>query len=205
MKACRQDNNNDFSELKKPFKDLIAAQVSLGKALANVLTAGADTAFDTLRRMDLNLPKSKSCCDVPEPCWMAKSLGEAKCQLAPDASGEIRFIVANEDYKARDFIVQASGPHASLVSITDLSFVLGPKERKTVTARFVMPSEGPQDYDLLLWVKGCSDHYLRWVITRTQETQACCYEVDVNDQPDYVVHWYDHFYCMKPCHGTGRS
>jgi hypothetical protein len=82
--------------------------------------------------------------------------------------------------------------------------MLGPKERKGVTARFALPANGPQQYELLIWVRGCSDHYLRWLIERTTETRACCYEVDVRDIPDYVIHWYDHFYCMKPCHGTGR-
>ena len=89
------------------------------------------------------------------------------------------------------------------MTFSETSFFLGPKERRTVTATFTMPTER-KDVDLLIWVRGCSDYYMRWTITSAATSKACCYEVDVIDEPDYVDHWYDHFYCPKPCKGGAQ-
>jgi hypothetical protein len=29
--------------------------------------------------------------------------------------------------------------------------------------------------------------------------------VVVNDDPDYVLHWYDHFYVARPCFGAATT
>jgi hypothetical protein len=40
---------------------------------------------------------------------------------------------------------------------------------------------------------------------RSRRQQACCREVAVDDNPDYVLHWYDHFYLPRACVGAQGS
>ena len=56
-----------------------------------------------------------------------------------------------------------------------------------------------QTRKLIVWVDGCQRHYLRWTIVSTCTAQDCCAEVAVDDGPDLVHHWYDHFYCQRDC------
>jgi hypothetical protein len=52
---------------------------------------------------------------------------------------------------------------------------------------------------LIVWIDGCQRHYLRWTIVSTCAAQDCCAEVAVEDGPDLIHHWYDHFYCQRDC------
>jgi hypothetical protein len=40
------------------------------------------------------------------------------------------------------------------------------------------------------------------MVDESAASTPCCREVDVNDDPDYVLHWYDHFYVTRPCFGA---
>jgi hypothetical protein len=59
-----------------------------------------------------------------------------------------------------------------------------------------------QRYETLVWVLGCNAHYLRWGVKVAENGADSCHEVKVDDCPDYVHHWYDHFYCNRPCSHT---
>jgi hypothetical protein len=201
MDSCSNNNRIDIDDLNQPLKDVIAAQVVLGKAIGDMLVAGAGAALGVFRGAELPGVKSRCGCDIPEPCWMPKPLGVAKCHLAEGGQGEIRLEVVNADYQGHMFAVAAAGVDAPLLTVSDPSFSLGPMERRVVTVSFVMPAQGQPRYDFLIWVRGCGDHYLRWVVSSGHKTRCCCHEVCVEDKPDYVVHWYDHFYCKRPCMG----
>jgi hypothetical protein len=81
-------------------------------------------------------------------------------------------------------------------------------ERGVVHATFTAPSSGAKDhYEAVIWVVGCRAHYVRWEIALSERKEkccadGCCHHVSIHDQPDYVVHWYDHFYCARPCMGA---
>jgi hypothetical protein len=132
---------------------------------------------------------------------MPKALGEVSCQLKPGGTGEVKLVVTNHDYRPHQVTAQSAGQNAGLVTIAPAQLALGPKERTTIVATFVAPKQ-PGTYEAMLWVSVCSDHYLRWTIEVGERQNACCYVVTVDDEPDYVVHWYDHFYCQKPCMGA---
>jgi hypothetical protein len=203
IRTCGDTKGSDFSGIEKSFKDLIGAQLTLGKELLRLIGEGSQGALGALSGM--NLPKLGACCgDVPEPCWMPLALGEVACRLAPGTTGIVRLIVTNQDYKPHDTVVQAAGKDAAQVAFAPGQAVLGPKERLIFTATFTAPQQ-PGTYEVLLWVRGCRDHYLRWTVTVGDKADACCFEVTVDDTPDYIVHWYDHFYCEKPCHGSRRD
>ena len=146
-----------------------------------------------------------SSCYVPEPCWMPLPLGDVCCNICTTETAKVELVVTNEDYQPRTFNFEAGGDHGSYVSFSKRSVHLGPKERTKVLATFQPPGlsnhQKHVEYDILLWIKGCRDHYLRWTVNVTkQRHQSCCHvSVCVKDQPDYEIHWYDHFYCQRDC------
>jgi hypothetical protein len=149
-------------------------------------------------------PKTRTCCDVPEPCWMPEDLGEIECNLCAGGRGALTIRVTNTDFRQRGFEVVAAGPDAGRVTIAPASFSLGPKERRTVKATFDANLDDGVDCDeleALIWVFGCRNHYLRWTIDVGHREGSCCHEIEVRDQPDYEHHWYDHFYCNRQCFG----
>ena len=77
MTQCKQDV--DMKGVDSALGDLVAAQLGLGKELLKVLGAGSALLFDGAK--GLRLPAATNCCDIPDPCWMPKSLGDVSCQL----------------------------------------------------------------------------------------------------------------------------
>lgn len=143
---------------------------------------------------------------------MPLDLGEICCDLCPGDTGEICFVVGNEDFRPHEYAVVAAGDAAAGVQVSAPTFTLGAKERRVVSVRFRMPQRRPDrddsccecnDHEVVVWVLGCRNHYLRWYLNHLEEGRksACCHEVVVNDEPDYVLHWYDHFHVYRPCIG----
>ncbi|HEX6377061.1 MAG TPA: hypothetical protein VFZ91_15225 [Allosphingosinicella sp.] len=196
---CKRDHDT----LDGLLKAAVAAQFALGKELLGLVGTGVRAACDAA---GLAKAKSDPCCDMPEACWMPKPLGEISCRVAPASKGQVKLIVTNHDYQPHKVTAQAAGPHAGMFSFAPAQIGLGPKERTTIVAEFAAPQQ-PGTYEAVLWVTVCSDHYLRWTIEVGEgHCEPCCYEVTVDDNPDYVDHWYDHFYCPKPCRGIhGRQ
>jgi hypothetical protein len=50
-----------------------------------------------------------------------------------------------------------------------------------------------------VWIHGCVEHAVRWTVRVAGRGGDSCNELDIDDCPDYVHHWYDHFYCARPC------
>jgi hypothetical protein len=199
MKHC-SDGSSDFTGIEQAVKGLVAAQVSLGKELFKIASSVAGDALSAVG--GLKLPKGSSCCDIPEPCWMPISHGPAKCALREGGSGEIWLSIVNEDFQPHSYAIAVKGADAGLVKVSTNTLTLGPKESGEVQAIFAMPASASKaHYEVVLWVVGCRAHYVRWEIDRNGKNDRCCQDVSISDQPDYVVHWYDHFYCARPCMG----
>ena len=111
------DNCCNDNDLGQSFKDAFAAQWALSKEIVSLMAEGAGAALGQVNKMDL--PKLGSGCEIPEPCWMPKSLGEVTCQLCGDGTGTINLIVTNEDFRPHDYLLQADyeqklGKHGKL-------------------------------------------------------------------------------------------
>jgi hypothetical protein len=202
MNRCK-DQNTDLSGIEDSLKGVIHAQILLGKEFLNL----ASGAFGLVS--NLPLPKLRGCCDIPEPCWMPQSAGEVRCTLAPGDTGEICLVITNEDFAAHPYTVAVGGKDAGLVTVTPANLKLGPKERGCATVKLAMPKERPQrdgcccceDIEVVVWVRGCRNHYLRWIVAWGDCAGRCCETVRVDDTPDYVLHWYDHFFIPRQCFG----
>jgi hypothetical protein len=74
-------------------------------------------------------------------------------------------------------------------------------ERGVVTASMEVATDVKEGFeeDLVLFVRGCRNYYLRWIITVADCGVDTCNEIEVDDCPDMIHHWYDHFYCPRHC------
>jgi hypothetical protein len=143
--------------------------------------------------------KSAQCgCDIPPPCWAPQPMGDVDSAVCPGATATVRIHVTNCGATARTINIQAVG---SGVTITPASLPLGPMERGRVVVSVTLPADADlgSRREVLVWVRGCHDHYLRWTIHASPQPDCECDDIHVSDCPDYVHHWYDHFYCDRPC------
>lgn len=207
MTDCKRCDDTSTDGLEDGLRGLINAQLLLGKELLKVLGGAGSALGSAAGRM--RLPRGSSCCDVPEPCWMPRALGQIDCQLAPGDRGTLCLVVTNGDFRPHHVQFVASGRSAGLVQFSQAGALLGPKERIAVTATLTVPRDGKADpdcrcidHEALVWVRGCRNHYLRWTVTEVAAGKVCCHEIAVDDDPDYVHHWYDHFYVTRPCFGA---
>ncbi len=192
-----RDNLDSMSEM-------LSRQMDLTGEIVDSLAGTAQRFLSSL-----TAGQSSNCCDIPEPCWMPKDLGEYHCKLCAGSTGIMEITVTNTDFRPRNFTVAAAGPDAARVKLTPNSFTLGAKERLTVPAEFDTRLDDKVNcasFEALIWVVGCNSHFLRWTLDVGKSERACCHHVEVFDQPDYQHHWYDHFYCVRPCYGrSGRG
>jgi hypothetical protein len=138
-----------------------------------------------------------SCC-VPPPCWVPQSLCDLTSTACPGGEAMVRFRVTNCGAAPRHIKAEAgpSGP-----TLTPGELTLGPMERGFIVASFTVATDAAkgEEREFILWIRGCQDHFLRWTVKVAASAACACAEVDVEDCPDLIHHWYDHFYCHRPC------
>ena len=139
-------------------------------------------------------------CDVPPPCWEPQPLGQVTSFVAPGGQVTIRFRVTNCGFTSRTITFTSIKPVPGL-TFSPTSLVLGPLERGIVSATLQIPATAKQgeEHKLVLLVHGCKNYYVRWVVKVAACGVDMCNEVEVNDCPDMIHHWYDHFYCRRHC------
>jgi len=100
----------------------------------------------------------------------------------------------------RNALIAATG-NTTGVKITPPNLALGPMQRAAAVVSLTIGVDQPfgEERDLLIWVRGCREHFLRWTITVASKGIDACQEVEVDDGPDLIHHWYDHFYCNRSC------
>jgi hypothetical protein len=146
-----------------------------------------------------------SCCHIPPPCWLPKPIGDVVSHVCPGATATLRICVTNCGFTQQTVTVEA--PANSGVTVTPASFTLGPLQRACVTLTLAKPTDtqSGQETEYLIWVRGCKIHYLRWTVAVSSRGACTCHEVEVDDCPDLIHHWYDHFYCRRPCTNQTRT
>lgn len=181
------------------------SRIDLSRSLSGFLRQVLDTqlrvgALVSDRLKQQKLPLQGSCCDIPEPCWMPKNLGEITSHVCPGATAVLRLRITNCDIQPHHYQVAARGAGAPQVTVSPANLTIGPLERDIFTAKFTVPDKkGCEDTEAVILIQGCNAYYVRWVITHAKQGGDCCHELEIEDCPDYVHHWYDHFYCHRPC------
>jgi len=151
------------------------------------------------------LPHRRSC-EIPPPCWMPECLGEVHSLVCPGGSAVLRIRVTNRRAQATRVRLEFGSPETS-VSVSPQERILGPMERGEFTAKVTLADDAckGQKQEHLLWIRGCNVHYLRWVVESGERDVSSCHELALDDGPDPVHHWYDHFYCDRPCRDGGAT
>jgi len=180
-------------------KEVLDALLSDTVEVARQLTAGGTTLSATTGR----LLGGCDCCDIPPPCWMPQQLGTITSHVCPGATASLRLRITNGSAVQREITVTAAGPQAAMVAIEPGSVTLAPFGEGTVTATLAAAADQRcEPQHVQLWVHGCRDHVLRWTVEVSERGCSCSHEIEIEDCPDLVHHWYDHFYCERPCPGS---
>ena len=156
------------------------------------------TAAGLSRMPRLQAPER--CCHVPPPCWMPIDLGELTTHVCAGSTATLRVQVTNCGASARNIRIEAKGDVASTTVSPD-TLKLDAMAQGTSVISITVPADAAcgQEFKELVWVHGCRKHVLRWKVKVARRGTDCCHEIDVCDCPDLVHHWYDHFYCDRPC------
>jgi hypothetical protein len=177
-----------------------------GELMDAVGTVRSSAVGDVFERMTPRVGRTTACCEIPPPCWLPKDLGEVRSHVCPGGSATLRIRVTNCGVDARGVDLTAE-PKAAGVKIAPAKLALGRMERGVAVATLAVAAEAKpgEEHEALVWVQGCHDHFVRWTVSVASRGADSCHEIDVEDCPDLVHHWYDHFYCQRPCfHGRDR-
>jgi hypothetical protein len=171
---------------------------------ATKLTEGANL----LARALIGLAKKNHAgagCEIPPPCWYPVAAGDLESCVCPRATATLCVRVTNDGPTSR--LIRAEVPDG--VTVKPAKLTLAPMERGRLTASFKVPADANPgaEYEHVVWIRGCQSYYVRWRIVAAVADIDLDHELDIEDRPDYLHHWYDHFYCSHPClaHGGGTA
>ncbi len=138
--------------------------------------------------------------EIPPPCWLPRELGPLRTCARAGHKATISLRIENADVAARTFTIETSGDDSD-TTVSSASVPIEPYERATVTITVALPlSARPGSRrEVLVWVRGCHTHVLRWTLEVSRHDSRCVKPVAVRDHRDFTHHWYDHFYCEHPC------
>jgi hypothetical protein len=173
-------------------------QSSLRGAPSQVSKAG-QTAMDALQNLGSMRMITGGCCKIPPPCWLPQPAGDITSHVCPGATATVQLCVTNCSFAARTITIET--PANAGIAVSPSSFTLGPLERKCANLSLAAAAGSQQGLEIenLILVKGCRLHYIRWTVAVSARGGCTCHEVEVEDCQDYIHHWYDHFYCPRPC------
>ena len=177
------------------------------RALGRVLQHGAGLGQDLLRSM-LPATGRTGCacgghdcaCEIPPPCWMPQRLCDVTSTGCAGGVANLRLRVANCGPAPRRVSVEAVGKPGGL-TVKPEAVELGPYQREYVAVSLALAPGAAkgEEREIVLMVRGCRDHVLRWTAKVSSSETCSCGTVEVEDCPDLLHHWYDHFYCARGC------
>jgi len=169
------------------------------KAVGGLIAPGAKLGMELLGSIRLPRRNCGCGCEIPPPCWVPQPLGEFTTEACPGNSGVLRLTVTNCGMVGRTITVSATN---AAVKVTPASLTLGPMEEGLVVLSLDVPAAASkgQTQKSLVWIHGCKEYFLRWTVVVAASGVSCCAtDVELEDCPDLIHHWYDHFYCQRPC------
>ena len=180
----RRQDNEAVDALEGAMAALLTAPLQVAAALAGAFGA-----------------RQSEGCEIPPPCWEPRPAGACRLVLTPDGTGLIRVLVSNCGWARQVVGITGLGKLAGWLTLQPTTLVLDAQERATFSVT-VRPPKGIKPGQNLvgtILVRGCRDHAIKVEVKiRECATQTCC-DVSVEDCPDHIHHWYDHFYCPRPC------
>lgn len=188
----------------------IAVLEDAARAFGRVLQHGAGLGQDLVRSLWPSDAGGCPCgrpgcaCEMPPPCWMPRPLCPVTSTGCAGSAARVRLRITNCGPAPRRVSVQALNG-ANGVTIEPAALGLGPYEREFVAVSAALPAGAArgEEREIVLLVRGCRDHVLRWTVKVASSESCSCGVVEVDDCPDHTHHWYDHFHCARDC-SNGR-
>ena len=184
-------------------------------SMAQAGLASARVVFDALTEItgivSANNPllalQNRSCCDIPPACWLPRQFGSVESRACPGGTALLRIQVSNCRPVAGKIEVRAKTDAKLDIKVTPDRATIDPMESKCFTVVASIPEDAckGESNELIVWVSGCNDHFARWTVIVGDGASGTCQLLRVEDCPDFVHHWYDHFYCDKPCFSRSRK
>jgi len=195
----------ELRSLARAYTDLLDAQMRMGRDLLQSMTGikvpDVGEAMSALR----SRASKTGGCHIPPPCWMPQPLGEVTSHVDDCHEAHIRLRITNCNTTQRTITVAVTGDDADRITVTPASLSLGPMARGRITlvrrAEKGDAKEPDGERESIVWVRGCRDWYLRWIVSVGTVGIDSTHEIRVDDCHDHLHHWYDHFYCPRPCNG----
>jgi hypothetical protein len=188
------------STLERTFEDL-ADLVERGLAVGTDMLDSL-ARNPTVASLQSRLPRAGGCsCHIPPPCWMPRECGPVTTHVCACGTATLRLRITNCSIENDAVTVAVTGQDAAKVSVSPSSLSLPALERGVVSLTLTTDATATKgtEYEALVWIRGCVDHVVRWTVRVAGRGGDSCDEIDIDDCPDYVHHWYDHFYCVRPC------
>lgn len=184
------------------FAKLVEQGAQLSVDILDSLAGASPQLLNSLTKLIAHEGLLSGCspCDIPPPCWMPRPLCDVTSIGRPGNTATLAFDITNCSMALRKVVVFTSTKNAGLTfSAAELD--LGAMERGEILVSHLIPTGSAigSKRELLMWVRGCRLYFLRWTVVVASIGADSFYEVDVRDCPDPVHHWYDHFYCPRPC------
>jgi hypothetical protein len=181
-----------------------AAEAAGGLLRQGVITFAllGGSSVRIIREFLQSLGPSEQCdCEILPPCWLPRPLGEATSYVCKGGTATLRLRVTNGCMNPQKLLVRVTGEDAAGVKLAPPVLNLGAMERGVVGISFPVALAAPcgETHEIIIWLHGCREHFLRWTIKVASRGVDTCDEVEVEDGPDLIHHWYDHFYCHRPC------
>lgn len=166
----------------------IAKLIQLPVQLATALVEGAQQ-------------RASGGCAIPAPCWEPRNAGDCAMQLRPGQKALISVHVTNCGWSRQVVTVTGIGKLAGWLSFSPTALALDPQERSTFAVLLKVPEAIPVGQRLSgpLLLRGCRDHFMMLDVRVSDCGGVAACAVAINDCADNVHHWYDHFYCPRPC------
>lgn len=194
------------------FARLIEQSTQLGVDLLNSFSSAASSSglSSALPPLDLSsikiqMPSMQSCgCKIPPPCWIPRQAGRVVSHVCPGSTATLRICVTNCGTVQRTITFDDGGKKT--ITLQPAALTLGPLETGCITATLTASGECEGEQSAIVWIRGCKEQYIRWTVKAVKRGANCaCHEISVDDCPDYIHHWYDHFYCTRPCTSHRRQ
>lgn len=186
-------------------------------SLATLINSSAQLSIDLLRSFGESTPSlgslpslpslpssrekpSHGCsCAIPPACWLPRDAGDVRTYACPGATASLRIRVENCGIKPRTIAIDVGGSPPG-VTVTPATLHLDGLESGTALITFAIPPSAHDhaDFPFRIWIRGCKTHYVHWTVV-AGEGDCRCRTIEIDDCPDTVHHWYDHFYCDHPC------
>ncbi len=140
-------------------------------------------------------------CEIPAPCWEPRHAGTCRLEMTPGSAATVRVHVSNCGWSRQVVAITAMGKMAGWMTFSPTSLFLDPQEVATitVTVHLAPTASMGQRFAAPIIIRGCVDHFVRIELSVADCAGKSCCDVAVSDCADNMHHWYDHFYCARPC------